>query len=178
MINKSCLPLVNFENDFAMDSSGFRTTQSFQWLETKHKKIKRQTKAWHDWYKLHINCGINTNIITSLKITERYSNDSPHFKELFETTLENGFVIKEQSADKGYISKKNLKIANKYGVEAYIPFKSNAKFDEKNELWNKLLYFFLTNKTEFKKKYHKRSNSETVFFYNQTEIGRENKKSA
>jgi hypothetical protein len=70
LIEQSSLPLQAVESDFAVDSSGFSTSRFVQWMHAKytdpHLIQKRQ------FIKCHIMCGVKTNIITSVEMTEGY----------------------------------------------------------------------------------------------------------
>jgi hypothetical protein len=63
LIAASALPLKAIEEDFAVDSSGFSTGQFMRWFDAKYgtKEDRRQ------WLKLHLCCGVKTNIVTQWK---------------------------------------------------------------------------------------------------------------
>lgn len=124
MIQVSAMALKEVETDIAFDSTGFGTPNFKRWYDMKYGN----TEDWHDWFKLHIACGVKTGIVTSFEISERHAHDSRFFKKLFDSTTENGFVIARAFADKGYITKSNLRLVVDNDAKAYIPFKSNAKF--------------------------------------------------
>ncbi len=71
------------------------------------------------------------------------------------------------SADKVYLSKKNLRAVQAVGGTAYIPFKVNsvgANLKQKYDaLWDRMFHFYNFNRAEFLAHYHKRSNVETTF---------------
>jgi len=162
LITLSSLPLKEIENDFAIDSSGFSTSRYARWFDYKWGK-ERKYKVW---LKAHINSGVKTNIITSVKITEGHDNDSPQLAELVRKTAEN-FTIKEQSGDKAYNSRANLKVIQEVGGVPFIPFKKSVSGKRvKNHtlgIWGKMYHYFIYKHEEFLEHYHKRSNSETVF---------------
>jgi transposase len=159
LITISSLPLKEIENDFAVDSSGFSTSRYARWFDYKWGK-ERKYKVW---LKAHINTGTKTNIITSVKITEDQENDSPQLAELVRKTAEN-FTIKEQSGDKAYNSRDNLKVIEEMGATPFIPFKKNVT-GKRGALgvWGKMYYYFMYKHEEFLEHYHKRSNVETTF---------------
>lgn len=160
-------PLQAVETEFAIDSSGFRTTQFNEYCKDKHN-----TKRKHSWIKAHICVGVKTNIITGVEITSEFGGDSPQFEPLVRTTAENGFEIKEVSADKAYSSRKNYEIVKQVGGMAYIPFRVNATAKPRgSKLWRKMYRYFQYNEEEFLRHYHKRSNSETVFHMIKTKLG-------
>lgn len=163
MIVLSSQPLKAIETDFAADSSGFTTGRYVRWFDVKYGN----TEDWHDWVKVHLMCGVKTNIVTGVEISERYANDSPYFKPLLEQTARSGFQIKEVSADKGYDSFRNRCLVLIKGGIPYIPFREGEKnkpdASNKGELWRRMYYFYKFNQEEFARYYHKRSNSESTF---------------
>jgi hypothetical protein len=62
-----------------VDSSGFSTGQFMRWLDVKYgeKEDRRQ------WLKLHLMIGVKTNVVTSVEVSDGYSNDYHHFKPVF-----------------------------------------------------------------------------------------------
>ncbi len=107
LIEESSLPLVAIESDFAVDSSGFSTSRFVQWMNAKY--TNRKLMEARDWVKVHLICGVKTNIVTAVTITDRFAGDSPQFKPLVEATARN-FVMQEVSADKAYLSAANLQV--------------------------------------------------------------------
>ncbi len=105
--------------------------------------------------------GVTTNIVTSVEITDRNANDSPHLPALARTTAKR-FGMDEVSADKGYISSKNLEAIAALGATPYIPFKVNTT-GEGPELWRRMYHYYQFNRETFLQHYHKRSNVETTF---------------
>jgi hypothetical protein len=67
-----------------------------RWFDVKYGKEEDRRQ----WIKVHLMCGVKTNIVTSVEISDGYSNDHGYFKPLLETTSGNGFTMKEVSADK------------------------------------------------------------------------------
>jgi transposase len=164
LIAASALPLKSIETDFAVDSSGFSTGQFMRWLDVKYGKEEDRRM----WIKVHLMCGVKTNIVTSVEISDGYSNDHGHYKPLVEKTAESGFKLKEVSADKAYLSGENLLTTLRHKAIPYIPFKSNSKagqstYGAKSTLWTRMLNFYTDNREEFLSHYHKRSNVETTF---------------
>jgi len=167
LIEKSSLPLKSVETDFAIDSSGFSTSRFDRWFSMKYGRDKN----FKAWIKAHMVCGVKTNIITSVKITESNKHDTLQFKELISRTAEN-FDLKEVSADKGYISVNNLKLVEELGGKAYIPFKSNTVMSARQpQIWKRMYHFFMFNREEFMEHYHKRSNAESVFHMIKSKFG-------
>ena len=102
----------------------FSTCRFTQWVAAKYKDPKLMTKR--DWVKVHLMCGVKTNIVTAVEITDRYAGDSTYFKPLVDKTAEN-FTMQEVSADKAYLSAANLQTVVGHNAMPYIPFKSNSK---------------------------------------------------
>lgn len=157
LIALSALPLSEMEVDFAIDSTGFRTTMFNVYNGMKHGGTQE-----HKWLKAHICTGVRTNIITSAVITDANGSDPKQFSELVEKTSE-GFVIREVSADLAYTSRENHEIVRDHGGVAYIPFRSNATGRADGSLlWKKMYHYFQFNKEEYLEHYHKRSNIEAT----------------
>jgi transposase len=71
--------------------------------------------------------------------------------------------MEEVSADKAYLSMKNLKATVAVGATPFIPFKSNSQPDRGSDLWSKMFHYYSYKREEFLAHYHKRSNVETTF---------------
>jgi len=162
LIEESSLPLQAIESSFAVDSSGFSTSRFVQWVQAKHHDPKLLEKR--DWVKVHLMCGVQTNIVTAVEITDRYVSDCPQFKGLVETTGQS-FTMAEVSADKAYLSAANLQTVIDHNAMPYIPFKSNSSPAKrsKNTVWRRMYFYFAYNQDRFMQCYHKRSNVETTF---------------
>jgi transposase len=171
LIKLSAQPLKSIESDFAVDSSGFSTGQFMRWLDVKYGKEEDRRM----WIKVHLMCGVKTNVVTSVEISDGYSNDHGYFKPLLETTAGNGFILKEVSADKAYLSGENLLTTLRHKAIPYIPFKSNSKaqtnYGPKSTLWTRMLEFYTDHREEFLTHYHKRSNVETTFHMIKSKFG-------
>lgn len=160
LITQSSLPLQSVEpGDFAVDSTGLSTGRFVRWFDVKYGN----TEDWRDWIKLNLICGTLTHIVTSVEIAGRYANDNLFFKPLVEDTVQQGWKIREISADKEYLSDSNIKFVLLKGAQPYIPFKSNSTSNEKSTVWNRMLHYFSFHNEEFSAHYHKRSNVETTF---------------
>lgn len=178
LIEESSLPLQAIESDFAVDSSGFSTCRFFNWVDAKYSDPKLMSKR--DWVKVHLMCGVKTNIVTAIEITDRYAADTNYFKPLVEATG-NNFVMTEVSADKAYLSKDNLQTVIDHHAMPYIPFKINSRpnmraglgpnrttdktsrLKRRGTLWRQLYHYYEFNQDWFMQQYHKRSNVESTF---------------
>lgn len=167
LIEQSAAPLAEVENDagqFAQDSTGFSTVTYDRWFDQKHGKLK----AKHNWIKLHLMCGTATNVVTAAKVSNE--GDCPVLPELTEKTAQR-FEVKEVSADKAYLSKKNLAVIDKVGATAYIPFKSNSIAMSKSPHWRKMWAHFSLRSEDFLAHYHRRSNAETTMWMIKSKFG-------
>ena len=160
LIEQSALPLKAVESDFAADASGFSTSVYDRWFDQKWGKEKKMAR----FLKAHIMCGVNTKIVTAVEITEANVHDSPPFPGLVGKTAES-FTMSEVSADKAYLSRKNLKAIVDAGATPYIPFKINSRPEHTHgdSLWAKTYHYFSLYREDFMNHYHKRSNVETAF---------------
>jgi transposase len=177
LIEESALPLQAIEEDFAVDSSGLSTCRFVSWNQTKHHwdsqtgvTTYEEAIAKHDWIKLHICTGVKTNVVTSAQITEKYDNDTNYFKPLVEATSQN-FAMRQVSADKAYISNKNLKATVDANAMPYIAFKSTNNGTTGSDLFNKMYHFYAYNQERFMRNYHKRSNVESTFHMIKAKFG-------
>lgn len=157
LVTLSALPVAKIENDFAVDSTGFRTSTFSNYCEDKYG----QSKERH-WLKAHLCAGIKTNIVAAVSITGENGADSPQFGPLIKRTA-TGFTIDEVSADMAYSSRVNLQTVENIGGKAYIPFKKNATGKAgRSTIWKKMYHHFMLNREEFMEHYHKRSNIEAT----------------
>ena len=161
LITLSSLPLSTVERAFATDSTGFGSGSynhwhGEKWGEESKKKI---------WVKASLTTGVQTNIIVRADVTVHPHGDSPYLIPHLNTVLEH-FHVDEYSADKAYLSQDNLLAIEKAGARAFIPFKKNSvphlPLEEGDEVWNRLLAYYMFNRSEFDKHYHKRSNVEAT----------------
>jgi len=159
LVTITAAPLRSVETAFAVDSTGFRTTNFTQYANEKYGLGRK-----HDWLKAHACVGVKTNVVTSVVVGDAYSADSPQFQTLVARTASGGFKIEELSADKAYSSRDNLEAIADLGGTPYIPFKENAISKMKGSItWKKMFHFFQLHADEFYEHYHKRSNVESTF---------------
>ena len=157
LVTLSALPVAGIENDFSVDSTGFRTTTFSEYNGMKHGQTKE-----HRWVKAHLCAGVKTNIVAAVAITDENGGDSPQFGPLVRKTSE-GFTINEVSADMAYSSRNNLDIVGSVGAASYVPFKKNATGRAGGSaLWKKMFHYFQLNRDDFMEHYHKRSNIEAT----------------
>ena len=157
MIEQSAAPLAEVESQFAIDSTGFSTCRFDRWFD--HKWGKEKSKR--HWLKAHAVVGTKTNIVTAIKVTASNVHDTLVYPELLDVTG-NLFEVAEVSADKAYLSEKNLRHSENMGARPFIPFKANTT-GRGSGMWRRLHAFFVTQEESFKAHYHRRSNVETKF---------------
>lgn len=167
LIAESARPLQSIETDFAVDASGLSTSTYVRWFDVKYGK----NESWHDWLKLHLVCGVKTHIVTGVEITRATKHESPLYPDLLKQTAKAGFTMREVSADKGYISQKNLQATVDMGAVPFIPFRVNVQPDRGTDLWSRMFYFYNFKRAEFLAHYHKRSNVETTFSMIKSKFG-------
>ena len=108
-------------------------------------------------------CGVKTNVVTAIEITDRYGADSPQFKPLVNATARN-FVMNQVSADKAYLSDANLRAVVDNSAVPYIPFKVNSRSNRRHSyFWKRMFHYYSYNQAHFMASYHKRSNVESTF---------------
>ena len=169
LIRMTAAPMRDIEHHFSPDSSGFSTTRKITWFSHKHGKDKEMT----EWIKADIMVGAKTNIVTACHASPEHQGDSALFPELLEKTSET-FRIKEVSADKAYLSRKNLELVDQLGGVMYVPPKSNSKLSSPKRphpLWDRLLRLYRDNKPKFMYHYSKRNNVESTFFMIKRKFG-------
>lgn len=161
LIRLSSLPLKDIEINFAVDASGFSTGQFTRWME--HKWGGVEYASGIKWLKCHLMCGVSTNIVTSVEITDKFHSDHGQFEGLVNKTALN-FNLNNVTADKAYLSRRNLELVNDKGGTAYIPFKPNNRSTTKHgAVWNAMYHMFHLHSEKFARLYHRRSNVESTF---------------
>ena len=165
LIEASALPLASVETDFAADSSGFSTSKFERWFDHKWG----QERFRHRWIKTHIMCGVKTNVVTAVSVSEKEASDTVVLPSLLDTTR-NAFDVQEVSADKGYLSYKNARYVANAGATPFIAFKQNSGPGDsrkegiaKTKAWREMYHYFMYRRDDFLAHYHKRSNVETTF---------------
>lgn len=157
LITQSSLPLKAIESDFAVDSSGFTTSRFIRWYDHKYGVVRQQ----HEWVKVHLMCGVRTNIVTAVEIRDKDASDTKLLPDLVDATAEH-FMLREVSGDKGYGSLSNYAAIERHGATPYIAFKA-IHTGRGGGLWQKMFHYFQYRREEFLCHYHKRSNVESTF---------------
>ncbi len=169
LIEASSLPLQAVESSFAVDSSGFSTCRFAQWVKAKY--TDRTLMERHDWIKVHLMCGVKTNVVTSIEVTESNVADCPQFADLVKATGRN-FELREVSADKAYLSSDNLQVVADHSAMPYIAFKANSITSKNHSaIWQRMFHYYSFNQKRFMECYHQRSNVETTFHMIKSKFG-------
>jgi Transposase DDE domain len=138
LITASSLPLKVIETDFAVDSSGFSTCRYVRWF---NKRWGREVDN-REWVKVHLMCGVNTKIVSAVDVSGWAANDTTYFVPLLERTAAH-FGVREVSADKAYLSRKNLNAVESIGGMPFIPFKSNILEPTEAGTWARMYHLFM-----------------------------------
>jgi transposase len=157
LITESSLPLKAVETDFAVDGTGFGTSGSVTWYSKRYGHDVDNS----DWIKLHLMCGVTTNVVTGVEISGRDAHDYRFLPALVDATARN-FTLREVSADKAYSGARNLEAIAAHGAIPYVPFKSNVTGKSGSDLWRSMWGYYTYRRDEFLSHYHKRSNIETT----------------
>jgi transposase len=114
-------------------------------------------------------CGVQTRIVTAVKVTDAHDNDSPELPALLAATQDR-FDVHQVTADKAYSSYQNLQTIEAAGALPLIPFREGSVMVSKSHrvrnppaIWRKMLGYFLFQREDFCRKYNMRSNVETTF---------------
>ena len=105
---------------------------------------------------------MNTHVVTSVDVSGWEAHDTNYFVPLVELTARN-FHMAEVSADKAYLSHKNLEAIEAVNGIPFIPFKSNTVATNEDSAWGRMYHYFMLKREDFLAHYHQRSNVETVF---------------
>jgi len=73
LVRLSALPLSEVETRFAIDGTGFGLKVYRRWYDAKYGREMKEA----GWIKLHLVCGVETNIVTAVEVTEASEHDSP-----------------------------------------------------------------------------------------------------
>lgn len=157
LIVETARPLHAVETHFAIDASGFSTSRFVRWFDIKYGKTMEE----QEWVKVHLTCGVKTNVVAAAEILGKHTADTTQLPALLETTRQT-FDVQALSADKGYLSHSNVLACEAAGAKPYIALKDNTTGDSGAPL-ARLYHYYKYNQAEFLKHYHKRSNIESTF---------------
>ena len=168
LIKLAALPIKKVETQYAIDSSGFSSNQFGRWFNF----VYGEETVCRNWVKAHITVGTKTNMVIGVELTKAHGADITQFIPLVEKVSKD-FTVKEISADRIYISEKNLEIAISHGAMPYIPFKSNNISRGHGAIWKKMWFYQREHPQEFFEHYHRRSNVESTFSMIKQKFGKD-----
>jgi len=158
LVEFSAMPLKQLEDKFAVDSTGFSTSVFARWYSARNNHEDRRF-----YKKAHVMCGVRTNVITSIEVTNGNVSDFDMFPNLVESTSKR-FEMREVLADKGYSSRENMSIVSEHGAIPYIMFRKNTRRRAAGSgAWKAMVRYFAEHREDFDAHYHMRSNVESVF---------------
>lgn len=162
LIRLSAMPLKDIEMNFAIDASGFSTGQISRWFTEKYGR--QVHKSQMQWLKCHLTCGVSTNIVTAVEITDRFQHDDGQFIPLVRKTADT-FNLHHVTADKAYLNERNHNYVVDRGGVPFIPFKPNSrlKAQKRGKVWQTLYHYFHFHSDKFWSYYNRRSNVESTF---------------
>jgi transposase len=116
--------------------------------------------------------GVRTNVVTSVEMSGWKGGDTTYFAPLVEATAKQ-FAMDEISADKAYLTKRNVELVESIGAVPFVPFKSNTRDVGMvaDTAWTRMYHKFMADRETFMGHYHKRSNVETTFAMIKTKFG-------
>src|SRR5262249_53684665 len=101
-----------------------------------NKKYGREIDN-REWVKVHLMCGVDTKIVTSVDVSGWAANDTPYFVPLLERTAKY-FQIQEVSADKAYLSYDAAKLI--FFLQGYERRISNVYGSDRSAVSSGVLY--------------------------------------
>lgn len=134
LVHESSRPLAVVETKFAVDATGIGIGRYRRWFHEKDML----TREARQWVKLHLTCGVVTNIVTAVEVTGGSASETPRFPGLVNETAKR-FRVLEVSADKAFLTEDNLKAVDELGGKPFIPFKSNSNAERRDGIWKKML---------------------------------------
>ena len=142
--------------NIAVDSTGFRTSNSSTWYDI---RIKRKNKR-KDCIKLHISMDIDTGIIHWFTMTPWNRHDSKEFENLIKHLPQLGATF----GDKAYSSRRNYQLVVSKNGTPFLCFKDNATNKAKGKpAWTVYIRRYKKDKETWLSVYHFRSIVESVF---------------
>jgi transposase len=181
LIQESAKPLQAVEPEIVLlsDSTGFSTTTYDRWFTHVHgseaekaveknrqDERRKEGKRLQRWVKAHVAMGTRTGVVTAIKITKSYgdeTSDSKNLPCLLEKTAEGGWKIREVCCDKGYLSHENLTKIEECGAVPFVPFKSDSRNDPVDNAWSRMWHAYMWHRDEWLRHYHARSRIEGFF---------------
>ena len=161
LIRQSTLPLAGLDNGvFAADATGFSARVYDRWFDHRFGRLTRRAQ----WVKAHCVFGTTTKIVTAVEVTNGDAHESPFLPDLVKDTLTEHEVM-DMCVDLGYFGDPNFEAADALNVNLIVPFPARAKESSPdrrpNGPWERAYHYFHLHHEQFRKRYHRRSISET-----------------
>ena len=109
--------------------------------------------------KVRLMCGANTKVVTAVDMGCWAANDINYFTPLVERTAVH-FDVKEVSADKAYLSRKNMRTEESVDAMAFIPLSPTPQTQPKWARGQGCPIRSMYRREAYMEHYHKRSNIE------------------
>ncbi|MGI0088699.1 MAG: transposase, partial [Nitrosotalea sp.] len=100
----------------AIDSTGIKKTNNFEWQTVRFNKAK-------DWTKLHLLVDIKKKRILNMIVTEKNVADSEVFEKLLEPFTK---ITEVANADRGYDTRRIFEFCKEYGIKPNIKVRLNS----------------------------------------------------
>ena len=172
LIQQSALPLRDVEVDFAQDSSGFASTAYHRWFDEKWGKGSQKAVKW---VKLHIMCGVCSNIVTVPPPLSRCPPTHPSCRISCASPPRTSASTKSP-ATKPTPAARTSWPSPTPAAHLTSPFARTSKasgvsMSKPEVLWRQMYHLFTLHEDEFNEHYHKRSNVETCFHMMKAKFG-------
>ena len=158
LIAESSRPLAAIETDFAVDSTGFGTSQFFRYFSEKYGAKGSGERVEHDWLK----CPRHGRRQDQRRDGRRHHRSQGPRRTAVRTarpSTAERFTIAEVSADKAYSSRASPGRRRWSRRNAVSPIHAPTRSAplSAHRCWNKLFHYFSLQREEFVAHYHKRS---------------------
>jgi len=164
LLGACAAPLAVIESgklaQYAIDSTGFSTSIYASWREKKHGKPNTHTVKAR-YVKAHAFVGTTTKAIVAIQPTEPDVGDAPMLAPLLTRAIENGHHPREVTADAAYLSSEVVAAIEAVNAQPFIAFREGVT-GVSRPIIAKLYHRFMADQEEYMRKYHRRSNVETV----------------
>ena len=162
-------PLAVIETEklaqYAIDSTGFSTSIYASWNENKHggKPKPNSHTARSRYVKAHAFVGTVSHGIMAIQPTEPNVGDAPLLSPLLARAIANGHHPRDVSADSAYLSSEAVAAIEAANATSFIDFRDGVTGVTRPVI-ARLYHRFKADEDEYKRRYHRRSNVETVMY--------------
>jgi hypothetical protein len=165
-IRETALPLSQLETRrvIAIDSTGFTTSSCSTWYDVKFGRTAKR-----EYIKLHIAVDAETHVVTDAIVSKANGADTTRLPALLKGTMIR-IVPRDVVADKAYAGKPNYDAIQKAGATPFIPPRGRMTGNG-NALMKQMFHSFRSEDPAILRRYHQRSNVETVMFMLKSQFG-------